>query len=174
MNYLSQSNQSKATNSLPPWIEKSKLMSEAQILSRLLIAAVAGALIGIEREYRGHPAGFRTHLLVCVGAALIMLTNIYLCGTYVGTTDVTRMAAQIVSGIGFLGAGAIIRSGANIRGLTTAATLWISAAIGIAAGAGFTSGLVYTMIIVAVGLTLLRPVGNLFSKGKKNHLDPSE
>lgn len=150
-------------------------MNEFHVLSRLLIAAAAGALIGIEREYRGHPAGLRTHLLVCVGSALIMITNIYLCGEYVGGTDVTRMAAQIVSGIGFIGAGTIIRSGANVRGLTTAATLWISAAIGIAAGAGFVSALIYATVIVSVGLTLLRPVSNFLSKyNKQHHQDPSD
>jgi putative Mg2+ transporter-C (MgtC) family protein len=105
---------------------------------RLLLSAVFGAAIGFEREINGHPAGMRTHLLVSLGSALFTVLSAYGFGTASPTTpvDPTRIAAQIVSGIGFLGAGAIIKDGLSIRGLTTAASLWATAAVGLAAGAG--------------------------------------
>ena len=105
---------------------------------RLIVAAVLGAAIGVEREIHGHPAGMRTHLLVCVGSALFTGLSIYAFGATgtPGGPDPARVAAQIVAGIGFLGAGAIIKDGPSIRGLTTAASLWATAAIGMGAGAG--------------------------------------
>jgi putative Mg2+ transporter-C (MgtC) family protein len=105
------------------------------VLLRLFVAAVLGGAVGLERELREREAGLRTHLVVCVGAALFTLVSAY--GFAGVRTDPTRIAAQIVSGIGFLGAGAIIRQGLNVRGLTTAATLWLVAGIGMAAGAGW-------------------------------------
>ena len=111
-------------------------------LARLSLAAVLGGAIGFERELRDREAGLRTHLLVCLGSALFTIVSAYgfreflTSGDQVVRADPTRIAAQIVTGIGFLGAGAIIRQGLTVRGLTTAATLWVSAAIGIAAGAG--------------------------------------
>jgi putative Mg2+ transporter-C (MgtC) family protein len=125
---------------------------QVDLSARLLVAAVLGALIGIEREVHEHPAGMRTHLLVAVGCALFTELSIYgfLAGAP-GTTavDPSRLAAQIVSGIGFLGAGAILKYGTSIRGLTTAASLWATAAIGIAAGTGqFVLGLVGTAIVL--------------------------
>jgi putative Mg2+ transporter-C (MgtC) family protein len=105
---------------------------------RLVLSATFGAAIGLEREINGHPAGVRTHLLVSVGSALFTVLSIYGFGpTGPGTgVDPSRVAAQIVSGIGFLGAGAILKDGFSIRGLTTAASLWATAAVGLAAGAG--------------------------------------
>ena len=125
-------------------------------LARLLLAAGLGGAIGFERELRDREAGFRTHILVCVGAALFTIVSAYgfrgflTSGDQVVRADPTRIAAQIVTGIGFLGAGAIIRQGLSVRGLTTAATLWVVAAIGIAAGAGYYSG-----AVIATALTLL-------------------
>ena len=110
---------------------------------RLAAAAALGGAIGLERELREREAGFRTHMLVSVGAALFTLVSAYAWGDFAfsqasGVTfDPTRIAAQIVTGIGFIGAGAIIRQGLSVRGLTTAATLWMVAAIGMACGAGF-------------------------------------
>jgi len=107
-------------------------------LARLTLAMVLGGVVGYERE-RGHrPAGLRTHMMVCMGAALVMVTGMYLHQVYQGTLalDPARLGAQVVSGIGFLGAGSILKSGSNIRGLTTAATLWVVACIGLAVGAG--------------------------------------
>jgi putative Mg2+ transporter-C (MgtC) family protein len=117
---------------------------------RLLIAATLGALIGVEREIHGHPAGMRTHLLVALGSAIFTELSIYgFPASATNPVDPTRIAAQIVSGIGFLGAGAIIKDGASIRGLTTAASLWATAAIGLAAGAGeYLIGVTGSVIVV--------------------------
>jgi putative Mg2+ transporter-C (MgtC) family protein len=103
---------------------------------RLILSAVFGAAIGLEREVHGHPAGIRTHLLVSLGAALFTVLSIYGFSSTTSPVDPSRVAAQIVSGIGFLGAGAILKEGLSIRGLTTAASLWATAAVGLAAGAG--------------------------------------
>lgn len=102
----------------------------------LALAVLLGGLIGLERELHGHPAGLRTHILVCVGSTLITLVSVHIGDAVNSKSDPARLAAQIVSGIGFLGAGAILREGATIRGLTTAASVWTTAGIGIALGAG--------------------------------------
>ena len=131
-------------------------------LFRLGLAAVLGGAIGFERELREREAGLRTHLLVCVGSALFTIISAYgfhdflTSGDQVIRTDPTRIAAQIVTGIGFLGAGAIIRQGLSIRGLTTAATLWVAAAIGMAAGAGYYPGAIIGTVITLVALWPLR------------------
>ena len=114
---------------------------QADLAVRMLIAAVLGAAIGLEREIHEHPAGMRTHLLVALGSAIFTVLSIYGFedvgrANVAPNVDPTRIAAQIVSGIGFLGAGAILKYGTSIRGLTTAASLWTAAAIGMAAGAG--------------------------------------
>jgi putative Mg2+ transporter-C (MgtC) family protein len=126
------------------------------VLLRLVVAAALGGAIGFERELRERQAGLRTHLVVCVGSALFTIVSAYgfheflvNCGSVV-RADPTRIAAQIVSGIGFLGAGAIIRQGLSVRGLTTAATLWLVAAIGMAAGAGY-----YSAALITTGLGIL-------------------
>ncbi len=131
-------------------------------LARLALAAALGGAIGVERELRDREAGFRTHMLVCIGSALFTIVSAYgfrdflAGGDPVIRADPTRIAAQIVTGIGFLGAGAIIRQGLSVRGLTTAATLWVSAAIGIAAGAGYWSGAVITTALTIFALWPLR------------------
>jgi putative Mg2+ transporter-C (MgtC) family protein len=125
-----------------------------EALLRIVLAGVLGGLIGLERELREREAGLRTHLLVAVGAALFTIAGAY--GFDSGKVDPTRVAAQIVTGIGFLGAGAIIRQGFSIRGLTTAATLWVVAAVGLSAGAGYYSGAVITTGVVLVALWPLR------------------
>jgi putative Mg2+ transporter-C (MgtC) family protein len=115
------------------------LQLQAELSARLLIAAALGAVIGAEREIHEHPAGMRTHLLVAFGCALFTVISIYgFLGGPAGTApvDPSRVAAQIVTGIGFLGAGAILKYGTSIRGLTTAASLWATAAIGLGVGAG--------------------------------------
>jgi putative Mg2+ transporter-C (MgtC) family protein len=135
-----------------------------EILVRLAAAAALGSVIGIERELREREAGLRTHMLVSVGAALFTLVSAYAWTDFTfsqasGVTfDPTRIAAQIVTGIGFIGAGAIIQQGLTVRGLTTAATLWMVAAIGMACGAGFYWAAVIATAIALVGLGPLRLV----------------
>jgi putative Mg2+ transporter-C (MgtC) family protein len=139
---------------------------------RLLLAAVLGGLIGLERDIHGRAAGLRTNLLVCLGAALFMLISLAVAATGNGPdtaaagmrSDPGRIAAQIITGIGFLGAGAIIKSGFSVHGLTTAACLWLVAGIGMAAGAGyFELALVVTAVSLLSLLTLNR-LERLFAK----------
>jgi putative Mg2+ transporter-C (MgtC) family protein len=131
-------------------------------LLRLSLAAVLGGVIGIERELREREAGLRTHLLVSLGSALFTIVSAYgfhaflTSGANVVRADPTRIAAQIVTGIGFLGAGAIIRQGLSVRGLTTAATLWVVAAVGMACGAGYYSAAALSTALVLLALYPLR------------------
>lgn len=129
-------------------------MTQGLTLWRLLLITVLAGCIGYERERHGRAAGLRTHILVGVGSCLIMLTAMDLMETLAGriAVDPTRLAAQVVSGIGFLGAGTILRFRASVRGLTTAASLWAVAAIGLAAGSGFAFGATTATIIVLVAL----------------------
>uniref|UniRef100_A0A831UCN7 MgtC/SapB family protein n=1 Tax=Geobacter metallireducens TaxID=28232 RepID=A0A831UCN7_GEOME len=139
------------------------------MIGRLFLASLLGGLIGLEREIHGRPAGFRTHLLVSLGSCLFVATSIEfyrIYGNFSGVgpvgVDPARVAAQVVTGIGFLGAGAIIREGSSIRGLTTAACLWIAAAIGLSCGAGLVFvPLVVTAISLATLLLLKRVEGAL-------------
>jgi len=134
----------------------------AEILLRVGLAAVLGGAIGFERELREREAGLRTHMLVSVGAALFTLVSAYAWTDWRFSTenglvfDPTRIAALVVTGIGFLGAGAIIRQGLSVRGLTTAATLWVVAAIGMASGAGYYTAAAITTVLVLVSLWPLR------------------
>jgi len=133
-----------------------------EALLRLSLAAVLGGMIGFERELREREAGLRTHLLVSLGSALFTIVSAYgfrdflTSGAVVVRTDPTRIAAQIVTGIGFLGAGAIIRQGFSVRGLTTAATLWVVAAVGLACGAGYYSAAALSTALVLLALYPLR------------------
>jgi putative Mg2+ transporter-C (MgtC) family protein len=139
------------------------------IVVKLLLASILGGLIGLEREIHGRPAGFRTHLLVSLGSCLFVLTSVHFYRLYgnftsVGPigTDPARIAAQVVTGIGFLGAGAIIREKASVRGLTTAACLWVAAALGMAVGAG--------MYVTATAVTALGLASLLLLKKVENKL----
>lgn len=133
-----------------------------EIAIRLVVAAALSGLIGLEREWRERAAGLRTHMLVGVGSALFTLVSAYgfndflVGGSNVVRADPSRIAAQIVTGIGFLGAGAILRQGLTIRGLTTAAGLWVVAAIGMAVGAGYYGGALIGTGVVLFGLGPLR------------------
>jgi putative Mg2+ transporter-C (MgtC) family protein len=139
-------------------------LSLAELALRIVLAAGLGAAIGLERELREREAGLRTHLLVSLGAALFTLVSAYGWSDWSFSTrsgvvfDPTRVAAQIVTGVGFLGAGAIIRQGLTVRGLTTAATLWAVAAIGMAVGAGYYSAAILTTAMVLISLWPLRIV----------------
>jgi putative Mg2+ transporter-C (MgtC) family protein len=133
-----------------------------EILVHLLVAMVAGGLIGLERSYNGHAAGFRTHTLVCMASSLLMLIAIYqkdwFSQALIETVriDPTRMAQGIMTGIGFLGAGVIMKEGLSVRGLTTAASIWITAAIGILAGVGFYSAVIIVTILTLGTLSVFR------------------
>ncbi len=134
-------------------LEPAAVALQFDLAFRLVLAAGLGALVGLEREIHAHPAGMRTHLLVAVGSALFTVVSIFgfvgVLAPGQGTApDPTRIAAQVVSGIGFLGAGAIIKYGTSIRGLTTAGSLWATAAIGMAAGAG-------ELVVAAVGTAIV-------------------
>ena len=134
-------------------------MSEYEIIIKLALAAVLGGFIGLERENLSRPAGLRTYTLVCVGSALAMVVSLDMYYQYYQTVnaDPGRIAAQVVSGIGFLGAGTIMREGATVRGLTTAAGLWVVACIGLAVGAGlYLPAIVTTAVILFVLIYFVR------------------
>lgn len=128
------------------------MISELEVVIRLLLSAFFGGLIGMEREFNNRPAGLRTHVLVALGSCLIMIISMY---GFSGYADPSRLAAQVVSGIGFLGAGTILNKGNAIRGLTTAASLWVCGGIGLAVGNGYYVGAVATVIIVLFTLITL-------------------
>lgn len=134
---------------------------DLEMLLRLIAALLAGALIGYERSYHGRPAGFRTHALVCTASSLLMLVTVYeeqwvRAAAESVRLDPTRMAQGIMTGIGFLGAGVIMKEGITVRGLTTAASIWITAAIGILAGIGFYFPLVVSVVLTIATLSVFR------------------
>jgi len=133
------------------------MISDKELFIRLFVSLILGGLIGIEREAHGRAAGLRTHILVCLGSTLIMLTSIHLFEIYKGLAQVdpTRIAAQVVSGIGFLGAGTILRFRASVRGLTTAASLWAVSGLGLAVGSGFYKAAYITTFLALITLVLL-------------------
>ena len=135
------------------------------LVAKLLLAFVLGGVIGIEREHVGRPAGLRTHVLVCVGAALVQITSFDFYALNPGyTTDPFRMGAQVISGIGFLGAGTIIKEGASVKGLTTAATLWSVGCVGLAVGTGMYIQAVVATLILYIGLKGLKKVEQKMTK----------
>lgn len=136
------------------------------VATRLILAAILGAVIGIEREIKNRDAGFRTHIIVSVGACLIMLIGIDGIGKFSSDTarDTARIAGQVISGIGFLGAGTILQKKNAVTGLTTAATLWLSAAIGLAVGIGYYEGAIIATVICLVTLISLNKISDLINK----------
>lgn len=140
-------------------------------LIKLLLAAVFGGLVGIERQMGGQNAGFRTQLLVCLGSCLFTLTSFHVYETFGKPADPARIAAQVVVGIGFLGAGAILRFGGNyIRGLTTAASLWIVSAIGMAVGFGNYMVASFTTLLVLANLAILKNFEDMLPKTRYSSL----
>lgn len=133
---------------------------------RLFLAAFLGAIIGVEREMKNRAAGFRTHIIVSVGACLIMLIGVDAIGEISSDNarDVARMAGQVVSGIGFLGAGTILQKKDGVSGLTTAATLWLSAAIGLAVGIGYYEGAIIATVICLITLVSLKGFSDFINK----------
>lgn len=147
-----------------------EILKEINIVSttvRLLLSLLCGGILGVERGRKRRPAGFRTYMLVCMGSTLVMITNQYIMEIY-GGSDPARMGAQVISGIGFLGAGTIIVTGRNrVKGLTTAAGLWAAACVGLSLGVGFYSGaLIGCFLIFIVMATLLRLDGWVMSSTK--------
>ncbi|AOK54946.1 methyltransferase [Burkholderia stagnalis] len=142
------------------------MIGHLELMGRLLLAALLGSVVGIERERLNWAAGLRTHMLVCVGASLVMLVSIFGFEDVVGrngiVVDPSRVAAQVVSGIGFLGAGSILLRGEVVRGLTTAASLWAVAGIGLAAGGGMYMAAIGATAIVLVILAGVKPLERRF------------
>lgn len=133
----------------------------ADFVWRLLLAAGLGAVLGVEREYRQKPAGLRTNILIAVGSALFTILSLEMTK---GVGDTSRVAGQIVTGIGFLGGGAIMRYRDTVHGMTTAATIWVNAAIGIAAGAGQFGLATFTAALTLVVLVALPPIESYFER----------
>lgn len=141
------------------------MISEVQIILRVLVGAVLGAVVGFERERQDQPAGLRTHMILVIGATLAMVLSVNLGYLYArpGTpADPARLAAQVISGIGFLGAGAILRYGFTVKGLTTATSLWTMAIVGMAVGAGYYLIGVVTTALMLVVLVVLNILENRF------------
>ena len=142
-------------------------------LGRVILAAILGGIIGYERQHSHRPAGLRTHILVAVGAALVMCTSEYVV-LRMGGSDITRMGAQVISGIGFLGAGTILREGFSVKGLTTAASLWAVSCIGLAAGGGFYAGAVIGTVVIYVTLNSLKKVFIRGNAGKTLYIEAAD
>lgn len=138
---------------------------------RLVLATVCGGLIGLEREFKHRPAGFRTHILICMGSAITIMTNLYLYQVMHLYTDISRLGAQAIAGIGFIGAGTIIvTKRQRVKGLTTAAGLWTSAIIGLACGAGYVECAVFATVMVLFAEMILIKIEYRFAK-KKDYIN---
>ena len=144
--------------------------TDLQMITRLLLTVLLSGLVGLERQVHRRDAGLRTHILVALGAALIMLTSLYVFDIYKDKVamDPVRIAAGVVTGIGFLGAGTIIREPDGVKGLTTAASLWVVSGIGLAVGCGFIKVALYTTILVLIVLHFLRFVEGSLCKEDKH------
>ncbi|UCF04666.1 MAG: MgtC/SapB family protein [bacterium] len=139
-------------------------------LIRLLVALAIGGAIGLEREFKGKPAGIRTNMLMCIGSCLIMIISIEIARTNGGTADPGRIAAGVVTGVGFLGAGTIIRSRFHVTGLTTAATIWVLSALGLAIGAGYILLSVIGAALITVTLIPMDLIEAALTRRKATHI----
>ncbi|TCL38175.1 putative Mg2+ transporter-C (MgtC) family protein [Anaerospora hongkongensis] len=130
------------------------MIDDVTMLTRLVLAVVLGGIIGFERQHRGKTAGLRTHILVCLGSCLtaVLSVNMYAAVQGLTNADPARLGAQVISGIGFLGAGAIMKEGPTVKGLTTAASLWVVATVGLATGVGALTSAVATTVLIAIVL----------------------
>jgi putative Mg2+ transporter-C (MgtC) family protein len=148
-------------------------ISHGELLLRLVLAVIMGGAVGIEREWHNHAAGFRTHILVCLGSTTIMLLSIYGFSQFANEPNVrldpARLAAQVISGIGFIGAGAILRNGSVISGLTTAASIWVVAGIGLCVGAGFLYAAFFSTALLLISLLLLNKWEKHVMRNRRNH-----
>ncbi len=139
---------------------------ELESVIKILIAVLVGGFIGLERESANRPAGLRTHILVCVASALVMDMNLLLAKEFVNT-DPVRLGAQVISGMGFLGAGTIIKEGVNVRGLTTAAGLWAVACLGLVIGAGYYLLAIFASLVMLITLKTFNQLEIKYAKHKK-------
>ena len=139
------------------------MLSDSQIIYRLSLTVLLSGVIGLERQIQKRHAGLRTHILLALGSCLIMLTSLYVFDIYKDITklDPARIAAGVITGIGFLGAGTIIRDNEGIRGLTTAASLWVVSGIGLAVGCGFCNAAIYSTVLTLIVLFVLRYVEDI-------------
>jgi putative Mg2+ transporter-C (MgtC) family protein len=154
------------------WVTAVMMVNNYEIVLRLVIAALAGSFVGIERERLQWAAGLRTHMLVCVGSCLVIIVSAFGFNDVLGThvvLDPSRIAAQVVSGIGFLGAGTILLRGEVVKGLTTAASLWAVAAIGLAVGSGLYIAALFATLIVLVILAGLKPIEERIQTRMQTH-----
>lgn len=146
-----------------PWLAE---LTDLSVLIRLLLAFLFSSILGVEREHKGRPAGFRTYVIVCTGAALVAITGVFMTNQYGG--EVTRMSAQVISGIGFLGVGTIlVTKNQRVTGLTTAAGLWGDACLGLALGSGFYSGAIIYFIISYLTMKVLNRIDKKISRNSK-------
>ena len=149
------------------FLEYIRELNTVSIVIRIILSLMAGGIIGIDRERKNRPAGFRTYILVCLGSALVMMTNQYVYQTY-NVGDLARLGAQVISGIGFLGAGTIIVTGkSQIKGLTTAAGLWASACCGLAIGIGFYEGAIFGSLAILLTISGLQSFDTKMHKSSK-------
>lgn len=151
---------------VPAGADPTPITGELDLALRVVIALVIGLLLGAEREFRGHPAGLRTMALISVGSCLF--TGLGLIPNFGRAVDPTRIAAQIVTGVGFLGAGSILRQGEAVRGLTTAASIWVTASLGMAVGFGYYRLAFGTVLLVVVVLVALKPLEDRFFRSRRN------
>jgi putative Mg2+ transporter-C (MgtC) family protein len=138
--------------------------ANVEILGKLLIASVLGGVVGLEREFRNKPAGLRTNMLICLGATLFTVLSQEIAGQFDG--DHTRIASQVIPGIGFIGAGAIMREGASVQGLTTAATIFVVASVGMAIGGGLYVTAAFTTLVTIIALAVLGWIEGLMTGAK--------
>ncbi len=146
------------------------MLSDYQIVLRLVLSVVLSGFVGLERQLHRRTAGLRTHILVSLGSCLIMLTSLYVFDIYknVASIDPARIAARVITGVGFLGAGAIINERGGIKGLTTAASLWISSGLGLAVGCGFYFAAAVATVLTLIVLFFLRYVEGVLIKAGQN------
>lgn len=153
---------------LPDWVIMLQALSWSAA-GRVTLAALLGGIIGIEREWRGRPAGFRTNILIAIGSCLFTILSIEGFPLRGNAQDTARIAAQVVSGIGFLGAGALLQTRNKTKGMTTAATIWLVAAIGMAAGVGAYFLAIFTTLLTAAVLQLLLPISEILERQGRLH-----
>lgn len=145
-------------------------MEQYVILIRIFVAMILGGVIGLERSFTRHNAGLRTHILVCVGSATIMVLSESLADKYGIHSEIMRMGAQVVSGIGFLGAGSMIISGSRVKGITTAAGIWATSSVGLAVGCGFYQIAITTVVLMLVAMLGLRSFAKRLEESSESYI----